>query len=144
MKAIENVLVFLLLPLLSCSTWRSLKSAKISSSVNGSVIKTSLPTSYRISSANVTKSLRVTFATERKLLKIFHLRHSLGIFYFVEQLCFVLKIFFKFLIFLTIPWFTKSVTSWWVLVYETGCIFKYIFIHPIICGFNKKNKNNDI
>ena len=143
MKAIENVLVFLLLPLLSCSTWRSLKSAKISSSVNGSVIKTSLPTSYRISSANVTKSLRVTFATERKLLKIFHLRHSLGIFYFVEQLCFVLKI-FKFLIFLTIPWFTKSVTSWWVLVYETGCIFKYIFIHPIICGFNKKNKNNDI
>ena len=30
-------------------------------------------------------------------------------------------------VFLTIPWFTKSVTSWWVLVYETGCIFKYVF-----------------
>ena len=28
------------------------------------------------------------------------------------------------LVFLTIPWFTKSVTSWWVLVYETGCIFQ--------------------
>ena len=26
-------------------------------------------------------------------------------------------------IFLTIPWFTKPVTSWWVLVHETGCIF---------------------
>ena len=30
-------------------------------------------------------------------------------------------------VFLTIPWFTKSVTSWWVLVHETGCIFEYIF-----------------
>ena len=28
------------------------------------------------------------------------------------------------LAFLTIPWFTKSVTSWWVLVHETGCIFQ--------------------
>ena len=28
------------------------------------------------------------------------------------------------LAFLTIPWFSKSVTSWWVLVRETGCIFK--------------------
>ena len=31
------------------------------------------------------------------------------------------------LIFLTIPWFTKSVTSWWVLAHKTGCIFEYIF-----------------
>ena len=29
--------------------------------------------------------------------------------------------------FLTIPWFTKSVTAWWVLVHETGCIFEYTF-----------------
>ena len=26
------------------------------------------------------------------------------------------------LAFLTIPWFTKSVTSWWVTAHETGCI----------------------
>ena len=30
-------------------------------------------------------------------------------------------------IFLTISWFIKSVTSWWILVRETDCIFKYIF-----------------
>ena len=30
-------------------------------------------------------------------------------------------------VFLTIPWFTKSVKSWWVLVHETRCIFECIF-----------------
>ena len=30
-------------------------------------------------------------------------------------------------VFLTIPWFTKSVTSRLVLVLETRCIFQYIF-----------------
>ena len=30
-------------------------------------------------------------------------------------------------VFLTIPRFTKSVTSWWGLVQEIGCIFQYIF-----------------
>ena len=30
-------------------------------------------------------------------------------------------------VFLTIPWFTKSVTSRWVLVHEARCIFEYIF-----------------
>ena len=30
-------------------------------------------------------------------------------------------------VFLTIPWFIKSVMSWWVLVHEAGCIFEYIF-----------------
>ena len=30
-------------------------------------------------------------------------------------------------VFLTIPWFTKSVTSRWVLVHETRWIFEYIF-----------------
>ena len=34
---------------------------------------------------------------------------------------------FRKAIFLTIPKFTKSVTSWWGLVQETGCIFQYIF-----------------
>ena len=32
-------------------------------------------------------------------------------------------------VFLTIPWFTKSVTSWWVLVYETMGIFEYLLNH---------------
>ena len=30
-------------------------------------------------------------------------------------------------VFLTVPWFTKSVTSRWVLVHEIRCIFEYIF-----------------
>ena len=30
-------------------------------------------------------------------------------------------------VFLTLPWFTKSVTSRWVLVHERRCIFEYIF-----------------
>ena len=51
---------------------------------------------------------------------------SQNAFYFEEKLCSVLKI-FKFLYFLIIPWFTKSVTAWWVLVHETGCILEYIF-----------------
>ena len=29
-------------------------------------------------------------------------------------------------VFLVIPWFTKSLTSWWVLVQETKHIFEYI------------------
>ena len=34
------------------------------------------------------------------------------------------------LTFLTIPWFTKSVTPWWVLVHETWCIFwQYLLNH---------------
>ena len=33
----------------------------------------------------------------------------------------------KVFVFLTIPWFTKSVTSRWVLVHETRYIFEYIF-----------------
>ena len=30
-------------------------------------------------------------------------------------------------VFLTIPWFTISTMSWWVLVHKAGCIFEYIF-----------------
>ena len=30
-------------------------------------------------------------------------------------------------LFLTITWFTKPVTTWWVFVHETGCIFEWIF-----------------
>ena len=30
-------------------------------------------------------------------------------------------------VFLTIPRFTKSVTSQWALVHETRCIYEYIF-----------------
>ena len=32
-----------------------------------------------------------------------------------------------FFLFLTIPWFTTSVTSSWVLIHETECIFEFIF-----------------
>ena len=38
-------------------------------------------------------------------------------------------------VFLTTPWFTKSMMSRWVLVDKTGCIFEYIFrttIHWVI------------
>ena len=55
-----------------------------------------------------------------------YLRHRLWIFYFIERLCSVLEI-LKFLYFLTISWFTKSVMSWWVSVHETVCIFECIF-----------------
>ena len=39
------------------------------------------------------------------------------------------------LVFLTIPWFTISLTSWWVLVHEAGCIFH--------CFIQKKFGNID-
>ena len=32
-------------------------------------------------------------------------------------------------VFLTSPWFTKSVALWAVLVHETGCIFEYTQPH---------------
>ena len=49
--------------------------------------------------SNVTNNtLKVTSATKQQLLKTCHLSHRLRIFYFVEKLCFVLKI-FKFLYF---------------------------------------------
>ena len=54
-------------------------------------------------------------------------------FYFMEKLSSVQDI--QVLAFLTIPWFTKSVTSWWVLVHETGCIFQ--------CLIQKKFGNID-
>ena len=51
------------------------------------------------------------------------------------------------LVFLTIPWFAESVTSSWVLVHETECIFEYIFwntTHKVIkldqlIGISKDN-----
>ena len=35
-------------------------------------------------------------------------------------------------LFLTIPWFTKSVASRWVLVHETGSIFEYLLNHNLL------------
>ena len=55
-----------------------------------------------------------------------HLRHSLRIFLFCRKVIFCNQHIQVFII-LTIPWFTKSVTSLWVLVHETRCIFEYIF-----------------
>ena len=50
----------------------------------------------------------------------------------LKNFLFFRKVIFRFrdiqvLVFLTIPWFNKSVTSWWVLVHETVYIFEYIF-----------------
>ena len=49
-------------------------------------------------SNNKNCSLKVTSVTKQKLLKMYHLRHRLEFFYFVEKLFSVLKI-FKFLYF---------------------------------------------
>ena len=35
----------------------------------------------------------------------------------------------QFFLFVTITWFTKSVTSWWVLVHKTRCICEYFLSH---------------
>ena len=47
-------------------------------------------------------------------------------FYFVEVI-FRLQDIQVFLLFLAIPWWTKSVTSWWALVHKIGYIFEDIF-----------------
>ena len=57
-----------------------------------------------------------------------HLRDKLRIFSFHRKVMFFSEDIQVF-VFLTIRWFTKSVTSWWVLVHATGCIFEYIFNH---------------
>ena len=72
------------------------------------------------------KLLKVTSATKRSLFKICHLKHRLRFFLFRRKIIFRSQD-IQVSVFLTIPWFTKSLTSWWVLVHETECIFKYIF-----------------
>ena len=57
-----------------------------------------------------------------------HLRHKLRIFLFHRKVMFCsgdIQVF----LFLTVPWFIKSVTSWLVLVHEAMCIFEYILNH---------------
>ena len=70
--------------------------------------------------------LKVTSATKRKLLKMCHLKHRLRIFLFHRKIMFPSQDIQVFVI-LTIPGFTKSVMSRWVLVHEIRCIFEYIF-----------------
>ena len=55
-----------------------------------------------------------------------HLRHSLRICLFRRKVIFHSQD-IQVLVFLTIPWFTKFVMSWWVFIHETGCIFEYLF-----------------
>ena len=55
-----------------------------------------------------------------------HLRHRWRIFSFHRKAMFCSQNIQVF-VFLTIPWFSKSVNSWCVLVNETGCIFQHIF-----------------
>ena len=71
-------------------------------------------------------SLKVTSATKQQLLKMCHLRHRLRMLLFRRKIMFRSQDIQVFL-FLTIPWFTESVTSRWVLVHETSYIFEYIF-----------------
>ena len=71
-------------------------------------------------------NLQVTSAAKQQLLKMWHLKHRLRILLFRRKIMFHSQDIQVF-VFLTIPWFSKSVTSWWVLVHETGCIFEYIF-----------------
>ena len=57
-----------------------------------------------------------------------HLRHRLIIFFFFffNRDVIYYSTDMKILIFLIIPWLTKSVMSWWDLGYKTGCIFEYL------------------
>ena len=70
-------------------------------------------------------SLKVNSAKKRQLLKTCHLRHRLRIFLFHRKVMFHSQD-TQVYVFVTIPWFTKLVTSWWVLVHEAGCNFEYI------------------
>ena len=54
------------------------------------------------------------------------MRHRLRIFLFCRKVMFRSQDIQVF-VFLSIPWFSKSVMSWWILVHETGCIFEHIF-----------------
>ena len=56
-----------------------------------------------------------------------HLMHRLRTFLFHRKVLFLswdIKVF----VFLTSPWFTKSVMSWWVLVHETGYIHFWVYL----------------
>ena len=70
--------------------------------------------------------LKVTSATKPHLLRISHLRRRLRTFLFRTKVIFRsqgIQVF----VFLIIPWFTRSMTSWWVLVNKALWIFEYIF-----------------
>ena len=72
------------------------------------------------------RNLKVTSTTKRKLLKMCHMRHRSRIFLFHRKVMFFSQDIQVF-VFSTTIWFTKSVTSWWILVSETGCSFEHIF-----------------
>ena len=57
---------------------------------------------------------------------MFHLKHMKNFFISLKKIMFHSQDNQVF-VFLTISWFSKSVTSRWVLVHETRCIFEYIF-----------------
>ena len=63
-----------------------------------------------------------------KASKMCHLRHRLRFFLFRRKVSFRSQDIQVF-VFLTVPWFPKSVTSWWVLVDEAGCIFECVLNH---------------
>ena len=61
-----------------------------------------------------------------KMITSQNVKHRLRIFLFRRKVMFHSQDIQVFVL-LTIPWFTKSVASWGVLVHKTGCIFEYIF-----------------
>ena len=63
----------------------------------------------------VIKCLKITSTTKWQLLKICYLRQRLRIFLFRRKAMFHSQDIQVF-VFLATPWFTKSVTPWWVLV----------------------------
>ena len=75
-----------------------------------------------------------------------HLRYKLRICWFCRKIMFRSQDIHLF-VFLTIPWFTESVTPRWALVHETRYIFEYIFwttAHEVtklgqLIGTNKGN-----
>ena len=54
---------------------------------------------------------------------------AMNFFYFIEKLWSILEI-FDFCIFLPIPWFTKSVTSWWL--WDRVHFWTYLLSHNLL------------
>ena len=82
------------------------------------IINYLLKKTHRTQMCKCALSLKITSATKWQLLKMCHLRHRLRIFLFCTKIMFRSQDIQVF-VFLTIPWFTESVTSRvWVLRHE--------------------------
>ena len=85
------------------------------------------PPPRKIPPSRLTKGFqKVTSGTKWSLLKMCHLKHRLRIFLFHTKIMFRSQDIQVF-VFLTIQWFTRSVTSRWILVHEARCVLEYNF-----------------